>query len=159
MSINVRTKGQTGEREVCKMLNNIVEEVRIKRDLPAFAAVDAPFQRNQNQSAVGGSDLTNPFNLDIEVKRQENLSIETWWRQTLESATRADGIPILIFKQNRKRWRVMMWGMLPVLNGHLQTKVRVELSPHDFKAWFTEYYELWLMEEDNVLKRNPQHTI
>ena len=69
MTINVRTKGQTGEREVAKLLNAIVAKVRAKNALPKLATIDELFQRNQNQSAVGGSDLSNPLYLDIERKK------------------------------------------------------------------------------------------
>ena len=81
--MNIRTKGRAGEREVAKMLNDIVSDVnRELNNVVIKGSVAAqPFQRNQNQSAVGGHDLSNPFGLAIEVKRQETLSINTWWEQ------------------------------------------------------------------------------
>jgi hypothetical protein len=81
MGINVRTKGAEGEREVAKMLNAIVATVRKELDLPQYATMDELFQRNQNQSAVGGADLSNNLGLEIEVKRQEALSVNSWWKQ------------------------------------------------------------------------------
>lgn len=149
MTINVRTKGAEGEREVAKMLNAIVATVRSARGLPKLAVEDEIFQRNQNQSAVGGSDLTCPMPLEIEVKRQEALSINTWWKQTVASANRTGGIPILIFRQNRKKWRVCMLADIP-----LQPKgasayqsiafQRVEMDLDTFKSWFKAHYEIWL---------------
>jgi len=149
MGINIRTKGQEGEREVAKLLNGIVAAVRSESNLPAYATNDELFQRNQNQSAVGGSDLSCPMPLEIEIKRQEALSINTWWKQTVASAERTQGIPILMFRQNHKKWRIMMYGEVPLLpdtfNRYLALpQCRVEIDPDTFKRWFKLYYEEWL---------------
>ena len=146
MTINVRTKGQDGEREVAKMLNGIVAEVRKASGLPALDTRDELFQRNQNQSAVGGSDLSNPLGLDIEVKRQEALSVTAWWKQCVEAANRSGGIPILIYRQNRKAWRVCMYADIPLqARGTSSYKslgpCRVEIDIDTFKAWFLNYYQ------------------
>ena len=144
MTINVRTKGQEGEREVAKIMNAIVAKVRTEKDLPALAVEDEHFQRNQNQSAVGGSDLSCPYPLEIEIKRQEALSINTWWKQTVASAARTDGIPILMFRQNRKKWRIMMLGEVPLLPNTSQKylalpECRVEIDLDTFVRWFTAF--------------------
>ena len=139
MGINIRTKGQEGEREVARALNSIIETVLIKHghNLPSRPII----QRNQNQSAVGGSDLTNPFNLGIEVKRQEALAINTWWNQCL-AACKTDGCePMVIYRQNGKRdWTVVMYVDVPlkymdVYSSHV-TKVRAQISWNDFLQWF-----------------------
>ena len=98
MTINVRQKGQEGEREIAKILNQIVATVQAERQLPKYETRDELFQRNQNQSAVGGSDLSNPMGLEIEIKRQEALSVNTWWKQCVESAARTGGVPVLMFR-------------------------------------------------------------
>lgn len=140
MGINIRTKGQTGEREVANMLNDVVQRVRKERGLPPLEDRDLPFQRNQNQSAVGGDDLTNPFKLAIEVKRQEALSVNTWWKQCVASAARSDGRAILIYRQNRKPWRVVMTAPLPITDSKAIGPVRIELEVETFLSWFAEYY-------------------
>lgn len=140
MGINIRTKGQTGEREVAAMLNAVVQKVRGERGLPALEDRDLPFQRNQNQSAVGGDDLSNPFKLAIEVKRQEALSINAWWRQCVASANRSEGKPILIYRQNRKPWRVVMLAPIPVSDSKAIGPIQVEMDADSFLAWFAEYY-------------------
>lgn len=146
---NIRTKGQTGERDVQKIFNDIVEEVYAENGWDKLESRDLPFQRNQNQSAVGGSDLSNPFNVEIEVKRQEALSVGSWWKQCVDSAARTNGIPILIFKQNRKKWRVMLFVDIKIappgralangLNG-----VAAEISLEDLKIWWKAYFIDWL---------------
>jgi len=140
VTINIRTKGQTGEREVAGLLNAVVQKVRQAQGLPALEDRDLPFQRNQNQSAVGGDDLTNPFGLAIEVKRQETLSINTWWKQCVASAARSNGRPILIYRQNRKPWRVVMTAPLPITDSKAIGPVQIEIAVETFLAWFEEYY-------------------
>jgi hypothetical protein len=149
MTINVRQKGQEGEREIAKILNGIVANVRHEFELPQYETRDELFQRNQNQTAVGGSDLSNPLYLDIEVKRQEQLSVGTWWKQTMDAAKRSSGIPILIYRQNRKLWRVCMLVDIPLqpvetLRYGALSGVRGEIEFEDFKQWFAAYYRLWL---------------
>ena len=149
MTINIRTKGAQAEREIAETLNSMVGLIRQENDFCSLPSRDALFQRNQNQSAVGGSDISNPLGLEIEVKRQEQLSINFWWSQCLASAERTGGIPILIFRQNRKAWRVCMLGSLPLTNRWKNSAdmspfgpVKVEVSFPDFKLWFKEYYGL-----------------
>lgn len=147
--VNIRQKGQQGERDVQKIHNDIIISVREKNELQPFDIRDLPFQRNQNQSAVGGDDLTNPFRLCIEVKRQEALSIGSWWRQCMESAARSGGIPILIFKQSHKAWRVMLLADIPLqAPGSTQFTsfgpLPVEMNMDHYKKWFEEYYMKYL---------------
>lgn len=144
MGIDIRQKGAEGERQVMKILNDIVQEVRVAKGLDKFAKEDLPFQRNQNQTAVGGDDLTNPYKLSIEVKRQEQLSINTWWKQCMKSAARTQGYPILIFRQNGKKWRVMLSASLPIAPSVALSPVRVEINVDDFRSWFRHYYDTWL---------------
>ncbi len=149
MSINIRQKGQTGEREIATMLNDRVQRLRMQFGLTVHPVSDLPFQRNQNQSAVGGDDLTNPFSMAIEVKRQEVLSVNTWWKQCEASAARSGGIPILCYRQNRKPWVFMLQVDIPVAVPKSTrliyvTKVRASLSQESFIAWFDRYYEMWL---------------
>ena len=97
--INVRQKGQEGEREVARALNVVICEVLKAHGIPP--PPKDVVQRNQNQSAVGGSDLSNTFNLAIEVKRQEELSVNTWWKQCEKSAMENPGdVPVLVYRQN-----------------------------------------------------------
>ena len=147
--INIRTKGQSGEREIASLLNAIVQQERVALGLPRLAIEDEPFQRNQNQSAVGGDDLTNPYKLSIEVKRQEALSVNTWWKQTAVSASRTNGVPILLFRQNRKKWRCVMLADLPLVDPSSTTYAsysfqRVEVEIDVFKEWFRQYYLRWV---------------
>lgn len=133
-SINIRQKGASAERDLAIDLNVIVNKVLSANGYPMPAKPIV--QRNQNQSAVGGSDLTFPVPIALEVKRQEALSINTWWRQTEVAAKEFGGTPILIYRQSRKPWTVVMYVDMPLANGVHLSGVRATLSYEDFKTWF-----------------------
>jgi len=122
------SKGKRGEREVVKLLQPVVDKVFEARGL------EPPVMfRNQNQSFQGGYDIDGIDWLALEVKRQEQLNINTWWKQALSQAS-TEQIPVLIFKQNHKKWRVIMYGFLAV--GSVKVKTRVEISLEAFLIWF-----------------------
>jgi hypothetical protein len=147
MSINIRQKGQEGEREIQRALELIVRRVM---EAGGYALPDKPIiQRNQNQSAVGGSDLSNTFGMCIEVKRQEQLSINTWWKQCTDAAKGNGETPVLLYRQNGKKWRcVVMVGLpLPARTTPLDSLLmfRAELSWDDFLAWFEQWVQRQLV--------------
>lgn len=141
--INVRNKGQAGEREIADDLNYILRGIYQELKLPW---PDKPIvQRNQNQSAVGGCDLVGTYGLAIEIKRQEMLSIGTWWAQCVKSADNLGEHPVLLFRQNAKpgqrtRWRCITIVDVPLPHAHLAPlKVRAEMEYDDFKRWFRDW--------------------
>ncbi len=143
MGINIRAKGAGAEREVAKALDAIVQRVAHEHGREVAGAC---VQRNQNQTAVGGCDLSNTFGLAIEVKRHEQLSINSWWKQCCEQAKRNDELPVLLFRQSHQKWRVITQGMLPLMDEtdwHHIVPVRVEVSWESFLAWF----EIWVQRK------------
>ena len=146
MSINIRQKGQEGEREIQRALEPIVRKVM---EAGGYALPDKPIiQRNQNQSAVGGSDLSNTFGLCIEVKRQEQLSVNTWWNQCLAAAKQNAETPVLLYRQNGKKWRcvVMAQLQLPAVDTVSSFMIaRIEMSWDDFLSWFEEWVRRQLL--------------
>lgn len=141
--INIRAKGQTGEREIATTMNNIIVSVmrELKYDDVSIQRASESVQRNQNQSAVGGGDLSNTLGLSIEIKRQEQLSINTWWKQCTTAAQRNGEYPVLLFKQNRKGWRCITDGGIALPDpetGQITSfmGVRIEISWEDFQIWF-----------------------
>ena len=148
MKINPQQKGKQAEREIARMLNRLVSEIRLKNGLKGYLKCDELFQRNQNQSAVGGSDISNLLGLAIEVKRQETLSIDSWWKQCCASAGRTKGIPVLMFRQSRKPWRVCLPGHIPVANGLILENIKVEINLEVFCLWFEQFYTVFLSENE-----------
>jgi len=121
--INVRTKGQTGEREVIKLLQPIID--RVYDGTRQYAP---QLQRNTLQSDKGGFDIVGIETLAIEVKRCETLNLSAWWQQTLSQAGNRE--PVLIYRQSRKPWRVRMAKDIDNLT------MLVDVSIDDFLRWF-----------------------
>ena len=146
MSINIRQKGANGEREIANMLNGIIVEVMTAMAFPPeqITAAQKSVQRNQNQSAVGGCDLTNVFGMAVEVKRQEQLAVPAWWRQTTAAAERNNELPVLMYRQNRKAWRVRTyaWLALPGTDPGMwsrQQQIVGEFDIDTFKSYFAQW--------------------
>ena len=154
MAINVRTKGQTGEREICKFFNDIYAEVyaELKMTLPSTPIA----QRNQNQSAVGGCDVTSTCYYAVEVKRQEQLSINTWWAQCVKSALDLNKFPVLMYRQNGKKWRVVLF-MNPIMLFADEARhiagdpPRAEISLDDFRVIFKAHAYEYIKRNGNAL--------
>jgi hypothetical protein len=146
MTINVVNKGKGGEREVATLLNGIVVEVMTAMAYPAedIEAASKTVQRNQNQTAVGGCDLSNVFGMAVEVKRQEQLSINTWWKQCVTSAERNNELPVLMYRQNRKPWKVRTYAWLALPGSspgawNRQQMIVAEFDLDTFKGWFAQW--------------------
>lgn len=138
MPINIRQKGQEGEREIQRALEPIVRDLMAKHGYPV---PDKPvIQRNQNQSAVGGSDLSNTFGLCIEVKRQEQLAVNTWWAQCEKAARDNNERAVLLYRQNGKKWKCVLNAWLPLVGNDAQRQSRVSIEWEDFLLWF----EVWV---------------
>ena len=91
--VNIRHKGQRAERELCSMFN---------------IAFDLDCQRNLMQSMVGGDDLTSVPYFSVECKSHEKPAVATWWKQSVNSATRGSKVPVVCWKVKRKGWKVLM---------------------------------------------------
>jgi hypothetical protein len=145
MGINVRAKGANGEREVVRMLNGIIENLLSQQQWPADVVSNALkcIQRNQNQSAVGGSDLSGVFGLAIEIKRHENIQIEPWWKQCTEQAARNGEHPVLLYRKNHQPWRCVTMGHAPLPGGRMSA-MRVQFEEDSFTTWFYQwvYYKM-----------------
>lgn len=85
-----RTKGQAGEREVCKLLRE---------------NLGGDFTRNLDQARDGGGDVPCGIYL-IEVKRVAKSALPSWWAQAVASAKAKGKIPALWYRSDRKPWRV-----------------------------------------------------
>jgi hypothetical protein len=145
LTINSRSKGQRGERQAIEHLNAIVESVLLNN--PASDDVAAAYrkcmQRNQMQSEIGGADLVEVFGLAIEVKRQEKLHINAWWKQATDQANRNQEQPVLMWRQNHQPWSFMTLVAVP-LPGGKDSIQRATLDEDAFRTWFYcwVYYKL-----------------
>ena len=81
--INSRQKGANGEREVAKILQQVVNEVALQ-----CGYVSPTIRRNTEQSQIGGEDLTGLPWYSFEIKRCERVELDKWWQQTVTQAAR-----------------------------------------------------------------------
>ena len=93
MSKASRDKGQRGEREVCKLLEE---------------HLGTAFKRTLQQTQEGGHDVLGLDGCAIEVKRCEKLSLEKWWKQTTIQAREVGALPVLFFRRNKESWTVVV---------------------------------------------------
>lgn len=139
MALNVKNKGRKGEQDVAKIINDIYEDLYI--EFGVNIDLSRPTcQRNQNQTAVGGCDLIGTCGYAIEVKRQETLNINTWWDQCVKSADILKKIPVLIYRQSRKQWRVVLITCNhKMFDSEEKFYVRSDISLDDFKKIFKSH--------------------
>lgn len=147
--VHAQNKGKQGERDVANMLRHEIYLLMHKHqyDPDTMVALHQLVQRNQNQSAVGGGDIS-CFGLAFEVKRQETLALPEWWRQCVTSAERNGEEPILIYRQNNKAWHVVMNAYIPMGNQRMQG-VRATIDIEAFKVWFSNWAE-WKISKGEI---------
>ena len=104
--INVRDKGQRGEREVIALLQPVVN-----RTYEAAGLEPPLLQRNQMQSHKGGYDIVGLDWLALEVKFQESFNVERWWVQCNQQCKEGQ-LPVLFYRKSRVAWRVRTYGYL-----------------------------------------------
>lgn len=154
MAVNIRAKGQRGEREVCDFFNSIYAEIyaELGMQLPEKPIA----QRNQNQSAVGGCDISNTCHHAVEVKNHATPQVNTWWKQTVQSAKELGRYPVLMYKIERKGWKVVL-PLNPVVfsNGEWQwyevkDSIRAEISLEDYRIIFKAHAKQWLIDRGSI---------
>lgn len=125
--INSRTKGATGERELCDWL------------FENFQLSEKP-TRNLDQVRDSGADvICNPF--AFEVKRRETLDYISWWGQIKRAVENKNGKafglePVVAFRQNGYKWQFMISARhLGILDGWIVLSERV------FKIWALRFVE------------------
>ena len=125
-----KQKGKRGEREVVILLQPIVNKVFEARGLEI-----PTLYRNQNQSFQGGYDIDGIDWIALEVKRQETLQVNKWWEQTIKQAS-PEQVPVLVYRQNQQKWKVMMYGYLDCGEQRVKTPVTITLEA------FLVYFEV-----------------
>ncbi len=134
--INIRSKGQSGEREAIDMLQPIVDSV--------FGKGAYNLERNLEQVRHGGADIANCPVFCVEIKRQEQLSKKAWWKQIMAACGKHE-IPVVLYRQNRKSWQAMIPAYKLVKGSNLNQFVECNI----------EVYLLYF-EEQLVLHKRDQ---
>jgi len=128
-------KGKRAERDVARRLNESLALVCGQAGVPV-----ARLQRNLKQVQQGGFDLDGLDWLAIEIKHHKQVSLGSWWAQTLRQAT-DEREPILIWKQHGGQWRVRMFSRLVIEQGRL-LRVVADIDWESFIVWFEKRAEV-----------------
>lgn len=127
MPINSRNKGAAGEREVAKIIDDLL---------------GITVQRNLDQWRAGGFDLTGLEGWAIEVKRAKKPLLSAWWKQTIEQARINNLKPVLWYRLDNQKWRVVV-PMNLISRGLIESQdidYCAELTPEGFAALYRERY-------------------
>lgn len=92
--INVRDKGQRGEREFLGLLSDHLE-------------LEVGLTRNLSQTRGGGADCIELPGYSIEIKNCATVTLTQWWKQAIRQAQLSQSIPVLAYKVPRKGWLVV----------------------------------------------------
>jgi hypothetical protein len=134
--INVRAKGQRGERQVVQLLQAIVDTVRNRRGLAPIV-----LQRNALQAHLGGEDIHGLDGFAVEVKWQENENVPAWWRQAVQQAERANAVPILFYRGSRQKWKIRFRAYVNTPGDRDQIEMDLDANEEDFVEWFGNAYD------------------
>ena len=89
-----RNRGAAAERELARWIKDELG-IEVSRNLKQY-------QRTQE------GDLTPLGPFLLEVKYHARINVRDWWRQAVESAKKADAIPVVAYKVARKGWRFVL---------------------------------------------------
>lgn len=142
--INVRNKGQRGEREVVQLLQSVVDKIRGKHNLEPLV-----LQRNALQAHLGGADLHGLDGFAVEVKFCETECLNQWWKQCCQQADKirstahrdAVVVPVLFYRATRQAWTVKFRAFVQTPLDVNLIEMDVEVSLEDFMQWFEDAYE------------------
>lgn len=137
------SKGKRGEREAVKALQPTIDKV-----YESYGMEPPKLFRNQNQSADGGYDIAGLEWMALEIKRCETLSIPKWWRQCTSQGS-SDQVPILMYRQNSKKWNIIMYGYMEVCKG-ARIKARIQVDLPTFLIYMESKIRASIHEKEGV---------
>ena len=97
MSSRSKNKGSGGERELADILR--------KRGYPVYRTYASGAGREKGD--LGNFRVNDDFLFHVEVKRQERISLQSWWNQA-EKDCPPEAEPLVVFRRNREPWRVCL---------------------------------------------------
>jgi len=122
--INGRNKGANAEREAARWL-----KIQFK--------LEHEPERNLEQYRFGGKGKTQAgFDLQgfqpfcFEIKRVEVLALRSWWVQCVHAVTDEYPVPVVMFRQNRGKWRFLISAQNIGLKAGF-----IQLEDREFKRW------------------------
>lgn len=119
VKINSRNKGKSGELEFIKEFE-IVFGVKLKRNYEQAASSGHDFIVDKLDSAL--AKYIDEY-YAIEAKRRKKIKqsdLNKFWEQAVKQAKKAKKIPILVYREDYRMWRVLfplLWNSDKTING------------------------------------------
>lgn len=144
--IDVRAKGQRGEREIVHLLQEIMDTAHGNVGSTKIPLIS----RNLEQTRDGGYDI-GIYEYCVEVKRVEKPNLTAFWKQACKQAARVEGVPVLAWRLNGGSWTFKI--LVPILIGNSPVDTAVDMDIATFKAYLVKQIELKLRDRkiDQVL--------
>lgn len=117
MSASQRNKGKAGEREAAQLLSDLL---------------GIPLKRALGQERDSGADINDIPGWVVEVKRHQRPHIAAWWGQAVSAALQAHKRPAVMYRANRKPWRVVVPLAWAGEDWHRQVAYTAEVSLEGF---------------------------
>lgn len=130
-----KQKGKRGEQDFAQLVRDTLGQVTRKEAFgPGQKWVD-PANEIRALPHDQGADFLAVSGLAIEVKRQEVLLVDKWWQQACVQADSLGLVPVLAYRQNRKKWSVCLPAYLLML--HLDGYIT--LDERLFQKWLLSW--------------------
>ena len=148
-----RAKGQRGERELLALITKLL----------ADRGHELTLHRNHAQTECGGADCLDIPGVALEVKRQENIQIASWWRQAISQAKATSRLPVLGYRRNRADWAILVptyaaTGLdYPIQR--FQKRTQLPAAYRMTLAEFTNFYLDWRIRTAPIAPRPQPVTI
>lgn len=126
--VDSRNKGSSGEREVCKILEDITGQ-KVVRSLESVRA--------------GGADIVCIPEISVEVKRYRKITDSnrwSFWGQAVSQAEKEKKRPVLFMRADRGDWEVVValgdiLGYTEQDNYYLQVRIDAYSFAEVYKRW------------------------
>ena len=126
--LNGRNKGANAEREAAKWL-----KIKFKLEHEPERNLEQVRFRGKGKTQAG-FDLQGFQPFCFEIKRVEILSLRSWWVQCVNATTDEYPVPVVMFRQNRVKWKFLISAQLLGLRAGF-----IQLEDREFIKWVEHY--------------------
>lgn len=120
MSINSRNKGASAEREIATIIFNSLG-VKLHRNLEQYQSGGFDLSVDSGQDGPV-TDYINSYAIEIKRYKQATAAkINAWFAQAVRQAKDVNKRPLLIYREDRQGWRVVMEFMTGTVETDLDT--------------------------------------
>lgn len=105
----------------------------------ADVGVVLQLERNLEQTRYGGADINGVPGMEVEVKREQQHNIRTWWGQVTKAAKRTGKRPLLCHRKDRCQWGFRTWAYVVEYDSNgagVLVPLVVDLDIAQAETWF-----------------------